>query len=118
MEGIFSFSAVEKPLQDTRYTQMEAHRYECLKCGRTFRVYPRGVSRAQKSLRVKGLAVMLYLLGLTYISTEGSVAGLGSFGRVYVQEWGLRRCTGHSGTGTWIEERKSLWRTENAGLGR
>ena len=38
-------------------------RYQCLKCQRTFRVYPEGTTRAQTSLRVKGLAVMLYLLG-------------------------------------------------------
>jgi len=50
--------AVEKPLRDTEYEQVIAHRYECLKCRRTFRVYPQGVGRAQTSLRVKGLAVM------------------------------------------------------------
>jgi hypothetical protein len=50
--------AVEKPLRDTEYDQVTAHRYECLKCGRTFRVYPRGVTRAQTSLRVKGLGVI------------------------------------------------------------
>ena len=71
--------AVEKPLQDTRYTEVEAHRYECLRCHRTFRVYPRGVSRAQKSLRVKGLAVMLYLLGLSYGAVSLALEALGVY---------------------------------------
>jgi len=71
--------AVEKPLQDTRYTQVEAHRYECLRCHRTFRVYPRGVSKAQKSLRVKGLAVMLYLLGLSYGAVSLALEALGVY---------------------------------------
>jgi len=78
--------AVEKPLQDTRYSQVEAHRYECLRCHRTFRVYPRGVSRAQKSLRVKGLAVMLYLLGLSYGAVSLAMDALGVYlckSRVY-----------------------------------
>ena len=45
---------------------VEAHRYECLSCGRTFRVYPKGVTQAQIPPRVKGLAVLLYYLGFTY----------------------------------------------------
>jgi len=57
---------VKKAVRDTVYQQVEAHRYRCLKCGRTFRVYPPGVTSAQSSDRVKGLAVMLYLLGLSY----------------------------------------------------
>jgi transposase-like protein len=78
--------AVEKPLQDTRYSAVEAHRHECLRCHRTFRVYPRGVSRAQKSLRVKGLAVMLYLLGLSYGAVSLALEALGVYickSRVY-----------------------------------
>ena len=43
---------VTKPLRDTVYHEVQAHRYQCLKCGRTFRVYPQGVSAAQTSLRV------------------------------------------------------------------
>ncbi len=48
---------VEKALRDTRYSHVEVHRSRCLTCGRTFRVYPTGVSQAQTSDRVKGLAV-------------------------------------------------------------
>ncbi len=54
---------VTKPLRDTVYQEVVVHRYHCLKCGRTFRVYPQGTTSAQTSQRVKGLAVMLYLLG-------------------------------------------------------
>ena len=57
---------MKKAVRDTVYQQVEAHRYRCLKCGRTFRVYPPGVTSAQSSDRVKGLAVMLYVLGLSY----------------------------------------------------
>lgn len=77
---------VEKPLRDTRYPTVEAQRHECLRCGRTFRVYPRGVSRAQTSLRVKGLAVLLYLLGLSYGAVSLALEALGVYlckSRVY-----------------------------------
>ena len=54
---------VTKPLRDTVYHEVQVHRYQCLKCKRIFRVYPEGTTPAQTSQRVKGLAVMLYLLG-------------------------------------------------------
>ena len=56
----------QKPLRDTRYSQVTARRYRCLKCQRTFRVYPTGVSRAHQSDTLKGLSVLLYVLGLSY----------------------------------------------------
>lgn len=70
---------VEKPLRDTVYAEVTAYRYECLRCKRTFRVYPTGVSRASTSLRVKGLAVMLYLLGLSYGAVSLVLEALGSY---------------------------------------
>jgi transposase-like protein len=51
---------------DAKYKQVEAWRYQCGVCGHTFRVYPHGVGKQHLSQRVSGLAVMLYLLGLSY----------------------------------------------------
>jgi hypothetical protein len=39
--------AVAKPLRDTVYHEVVVHRYQCLKCKRTFRVYPEGTTSAQ-----------------------------------------------------------------------
>ena len=78
--------AVKKRLRDTTYTEVTAHRYECLKCKRTFRVYPKGVTGASTSQRVKGLAVMLYLLGLSYGAVSLVLEALGVYlckSRVY-----------------------------------
>src|SRR4051812_3441139 len=69
--------AVTKPLRDTRYPTVTAQRYQCLRCRRTFRVYPQGVSRDQTSQRVKGIAVMLYLLGLSYGAVALALEALG-----------------------------------------
>src|SRR2546421_12598833 len=68
---------VAKPLRDTVYQEVQVHRYQCLRCKRTFRVYPEGTTRAQTSQRVKGLAVMLYLLGLSYGAVSLALEGLG-----------------------------------------
>ena len=70
---------VDKSLRDTRYPEVDVHRYKCLRCKQTFRVYPQGVSRAQISLRVKGLGVMLYLLGLSYGAVSLALEALGVY---------------------------------------
>ena len=57
---------VKKQVCDTTYEEVEAKRYGCLNCQRTFRVYPQGVNQRQFSQRAVGMAVMLYLLGLSY----------------------------------------------------
>ena len=78
--------AVEKALRDTVHSAVTAHRYTCLRCQQTFRVYPKGVTRAQVSQRVKGLAVMLYLLGLSYGAVSLVLEALGAYmckSRVY-----------------------------------
>ncbi len=68
---------VVKPLRDTVYQQVQVPRYQCLRCKRTFRVYPEGRTQAQTSQRVKGLAAMLYLLGLSYGATSLALEALG-----------------------------------------
>jgi hypothetical protein len=68
---------VAKPLRDTKLAAVVAHRYGCVRCGRTFRVYPAGVSHAQTSARLRGLGVMLYLLGLSYGAVALTLEALG-----------------------------------------
>lgn len=57
---------VGKPVRDTVYEAVTARRYDCLRCGRTFRVYPLGINDDQTSARLKGLAVLFYIMGLSY----------------------------------------------------
>jgi hypothetical protein len=57
---------VEKKVRGSQYDQVIAYQYECLRCRRTFRVYPQGVLAGQFSQRAKGIGVMLYVLGLSY----------------------------------------------------
>lgn len=69
--------AVEKKIVDGTYQKVPAWRYECVHCGSTFRVYPPGVGRQQMSHRVIGLAVMLYVLGLSYGAVALVLVALG-----------------------------------------
>ena len=62
----YGLQGEEKAIRDPRYEQVESFRHECLRCGRTFRVYPQGVSRAEQSDRLKASSVLLYVLGLSY----------------------------------------------------
>jgi transposase-like protein len=68
---------VQKTVRDMQYEQVQARRYECLSCHRTMRVYPKGVLGGQFSQRIKGIGVMLYLLGLSYGAVELMLAALG-----------------------------------------
>jgi hypothetical protein len=69
--------AVKKKIVDSEYQEVMAWRYECTKCGCTFRVYAQGVSNKQISKRINGMAIMLYILGLSYGAVEIVLASLG-----------------------------------------
>lgn len=68
---------VRKPVRDTVYTEVTARRYECLRCGRTFRVYPQGINHDQTSQRLRGLAVLFYIMGLSYGAVALVMTALG-----------------------------------------
>ena len=66
-----------KPVRDVRYEEVRSYRWKCLRCGRTFRVYPPGVSQGQQSDRLKAISVVLYVLGLSYGGTADFLTALG-----------------------------------------
>jgi len=68
---------VSKPLRDPLLKRVEVRRYRCGSCGRTFRHYPEGVTKADQSIRLKQLAALMWALGL---SLRGVTAVLGAFG--------------------------------------
>lgn len=76
---------VSKKIVDAQHPEVTAWRCECVKCGCTFRVYPEGVSAKQISKRVNGMAIMLYVLGLSYGAVEIVLSSLGmSIGKTSV----------------------------------
>jgi hypothetical protein len=42
---------VQKKIVDTQYKEVSCWRYQCAKCGCTFRIYPKGVNHNQTSKR-------------------------------------------------------------------
>lgn len=72
-----SWGKVSKPVVDNQVNRVEVQRYRCCGCGKTFRHYPTGVSRADQSERLKGLAAICWQLGLSLRSVSGV---LGAFG--------------------------------------
>ena len=68
---------VPKKIVDTKYHEVAAWRYQCTKCGSTFRVYPEGVNNLHISKRINGMAIMFYILGLSYGAVEIVLGSLG-----------------------------------------
>ena len=56
---------ITKPVRDTHDLEVEVHRYRCCDCGKTFRSYPDGVDRADRSTRLRRLAALAWALGLS-----------------------------------------------------
>lgn len=59
------WGAVRKPLRDTDFEAVQAYRFRCTECGRTFRHYPDGVDKADLSQRLRCLAAMAWAMGLS-----------------------------------------------------
>ena len=65
------------PLKDPQLHQVEAHRYRCPQCFRTFRHYPQGVTRPAQGQRTVALAALLWALGLSLRSLSSLLPYLG-----------------------------------------
>jgi hypothetical protein len=95
------------------------HRYRCTDCGSTFRAYPEGVDRADRTLRLRQFAALAWMLGL---SLEEVITGFETFeltlsrttiwrdGRRLVGNLEVGRLTkrvrilNNTGDGAWIEK--------------
>jgi transposase-like protein len=70
--------AARKPIKDHKLGEVEAHRYKCACCRRTFRHYPCGVSRKDQSKRTVVLAALMYALGLSCSVASHLLEALGA----------------------------------------
>lgn len=70
--------SVRKPIKDHKiHTEVDAQRYKCLSCERTFRHYPTGVTRKEQSKRTVVLAALMYGLGLSCSAASHLLKALG-----------------------------------------
>ena len=68
---------ITKPIRDTHELEVEIHRYRCCDCGKTFRAYPEGVDRAERSQRMRQLAALAWAMGLSLESVVGVFTSFG-----------------------------------------
>lgn len=80
----------QKIIRDLGYEKVKSFRQRCLRCGYKVRAYPRGISSAQQSDRLKAITVLLYVLGLSY----GAVSDFGSIGLLCMQDNGVQQRAG------------------------
>lgn len=77
---------VKKPVKDTQLQQVTLYRYRCIDCGRTFRHYPSGCSRADQTERLLVLLVLAWCLGLSLRGVSLLLSGFG-IGISWVTVW-------------------------------
>lgn len=68
---------VSKPVRDNRHRTVSVYRYRCCQCRRTFRHYPQGVDQSDQTQRMRKLAAIMWVLGL---SLRGTCVALAAFG--------------------------------------
>ena len=56
----------KRKIRDTREEEAIVYRYRCTSCRHTFRHYPEGIDQAQQSQRLRKLAALVWMLGLSY----------------------------------------------------
>ena len=64
--GVYVKEHGQRGVDDVKIGLVKVNRYTCKRCGRSFTIRPRGVTRSSKSAGVKAASVALYLLGLSY----------------------------------------------------
>ena len=65
-----------RKVRDPQIHEVLVYRYCCCTCRHTFRHYPEGISQAQQTARMKALAAIGWILGMSY---RGSSSFLGAF---------------------------------------
>lgn len=66
-----------RPVRDPQVHQVTVYRYRCNRCQHTFRHYPEGIDQAQQTQRMRALAAISWLLGLSYRGLSGLLAAFG-----------------------------------------
>jgi transposase-like protein len=86
-----------KEVRDHEVKRVWVKRYRCCQCKHTFRHYPEGIDQGQQSQRLRRLAALSWVLGLSYRGIAGLFAGFGV---------GISRMTAWRDEQTWAEQLK------------
>ncbi len=81
------FGKPKKRVHDLHVHQVHAQRWECTTCGYVFRVYPRGVTHRQQSLRLQAMSAYYWVLGMSLGAVTDALAAQGCLlGRTTVHD--------------------------------
>jgi hypothetical protein len=58
-------------------SNVQVYRYRCCSCHRTFRDYPEGVDRADQTQRLRKLAAIYWVLGMSLRATQIALSAFG-----------------------------------------
>jgi transposase-like protein len=72
------WGGTSKPVKDTRYRTACVYRYRCCHCRRTFRHYPEGVDRADQTQRLRKLAALFWLMGMSLRNVQLALSVFGA----------------------------------------
>jgi transposase-like protein len=67
---------IQKVVRDTEFRKVQLYRYRCCRCGRTFRHYPEGTSKADQTKRLQTFAVLGWVFGMSYRKVSLLLSGL------------------------------------------
>lgn len=86
-----------RKIRDPQVRNVMVYRYQCCECRHTFRHYPPGVDQAEQSQRLRKLAALMWVLGLSYRGIAGVLAVFGvGIGRMSAwrdeQAWAEQLC--------------------------
>lgn len=59
------WGSVNKPVKDNRHRTARIYRYRCCHCRRTFRHYPLGIDQADQTQRLRKLAALFWVMGMS-----------------------------------------------------
>jgi hypothetical protein len=69
---------VDKPVKDYRLRTTFVYRYQCCHCRRTFRHYPEGVDRADQTQRLRKLAALYWVMGMSLRNVQLALSVFGA----------------------------------------
>jgi hypothetical protein len=66
-----------KQVKDPHLGEVWVYRYRCCRCRRTFRHYPEGIDRARQTARMRGLAAIGWIFGMSYRCSSRYLSAFG-----------------------------------------
>lgn len=79
------WGGIAKRVSDPHLGEVWVYRYRCCRCRRTFRYYPVGIDRARQTVRMRALAAIGWIFGMSYRRSSRYLSAFGiALGRMSI----------------------------------